>query len=140
MLLGYGYIRNNLVRLGGYPTHRNLANISFFFYFCFVFIYDQAEWRAYRDLAFRSRMRSTKIDINTSASLSRRKLWECVCTNLDLQNVKVIFITWLWARLVWRDGTDFTHTQKYIIPLTEPARLSGYFFHINIQPVTNTSP
>ena len=77
MLLGYGYMRNNLVRLGGYPTHRGVADMSCFFYF--VFKYDQAEWRAYRDLVFRIEMRWTKLDIKTSASLSRQKLWECVC-------------------------------------------------------------
>ena len=43
MLLGYGYMRNNLVRLGGYPTHGDVADMSYFFYFYFVFIYDQAE-------------------------------------------------------------------------------------------------
>ena len=47
MLLGYGYMRNNLVRLGGYPTHGGVADMSYFFYFYFVFIYDQAEWRAF---------------------------------------------------------------------------------------------
>ena len=57
MLLGYGYMRNNLVRLGGYPTHRDVPDMSYFLYFYFVFINDQAEWRAYRDLAFRSEMR-----------------------------------------------------------------------------------
>ena len=37
MLLGYGYMRNNLVRLGGYPTHRDVADMSYSFYFYFVF-------------------------------------------------------------------------------------------------------
>ena len=60
MLLGYGYMRNNLVRLGGYPTHRDVADMSYFFYFHFVFIYDQAEWRAYRDLAFRNEMNKNR--------------------------------------------------------------------------------
>ena len=39
MLLGYGYMRNNLVRLGEYPTHRDVADMSnlfYFFYFMFV--------------------------------------------------------------------------------------------------------
>ena len=35
--------------------------------------------------------------------------------------------------LVWRDGTDFTSTQKYIILLAKPAHLLRYFFHINTQ-------
>ena len=43
MLLGYDYMRNNSVRLGGYPTHRAVADISYFFYFYFVFKYDQVE-------------------------------------------------------------------------------------------------
>ena len=42
-LLGYSYMRNNLVRFGGYPTHRDVADVSYFFYFYFAFIYDQAE-------------------------------------------------------------------------------------------------
>ena len=43
-------------------------------------------------------------------------------------------------RLVWQDGIDFTSSQKYIILLTEPARLSAYFFHINTKLESNTSP
>ena len=54
------------------------------------------------------------------------------------KELNLFFITWLC--LVWRDGTDFTLTQKYIILLTEPARLSAYFFHINTQLERNTSP
>ena len=42
--------------------------------------------------------------------------------------------------LVWQVGTDFILTQKYIILPTEPARLSGYFFHIDTQLENNTSP
>ena len=36
--LRYGYVRNNLARLSGYPTHRDVAYISNLFYFHFVFI------------------------------------------------------------------------------------------------------
>ena len=43
MLLGYGYMRKNLVCLGGYPTHRDFADMSYFFYFYFMFLYDQAD-------------------------------------------------------------------------------------------------
>ena len=75
--------------------------IFLLFLFC-VYIWSSGMTR------FRSKMRWTKIDINTSASLSRRKLCQCVCTNLNKQKVKLIFTTWLWARLVWRDGADFT--------------------------------
>ena len=39
LLLGYGYKRNNLARLGGYPAHQNVADMSDFFYFDFVFIW-----------------------------------------------------------------------------------------------------
>ena len=38
MLLGYGYMRNNLVHLGGYPTHRDVAGMSNLFYFYSVFM------------------------------------------------------------------------------------------------------
>ena len=36
-------MRNNLVRLGEHPIHRDVADMSYLFYFYFVFIYDQAE-------------------------------------------------------------------------------------------------
>ena len=36
LLLGYGYKRNNLARLGGYPAHQNVADMSDFFYFDFI--------------------------------------------------------------------------------------------------------
>ena len=41
--------------------------------------------------------------------------------------------------LVWRDGADFTSTQRYIILLTESVRLLGFFFHINTHLESNTS-
>ena len=36
MLLGYGYMKNSLVCLAGWSTHRDVANISdlFYFFFC----------------------------------------------------------------------------------------------------------
>ena len=34
---------DNLVRLEGYATHRDVADMSYFFYFYFVFKYDQVE-------------------------------------------------------------------------------------------------
>ena len=40
MLLGYGYMRNNLVRLGGYPTHRDVAGKYLLFLLC---LYDQRD-------------------------------------------------------------------------------------------------
>ena len=40
LLLGDDYMRNNLARLRGYPTHGDVADMSDLFYFCFVF-YDQ---------------------------------------------------------------------------------------------------
>ena len=83
MLLGYGYMRNNFVRLGRYPTHRNDADMSNLFYFYFVFIWLIGMMRFYWDLAFQSEMGWTKIDINTVANLSRQKLCECVFTNLN---------------------------------------------------------
>ena len=38
LLLEYGYMKNNLVRLDGYHTHRDVADMSNLFYFHFVFI------------------------------------------------------------------------------------------------------
>ena len=66
-----------------------ICQISFIF---ILSLYDQVGWHAYRDLAFRSQMGRIKNDINTSASPARRKLYECVCTNLNWQRVKLIFI------------------------------------------------
>ena len=37
MLLGYGHMRNNLVHLGGYPTHRDVTDMSNLFCFHSVF-------------------------------------------------------------------------------------------------------
>ena len=36
MLLEYGYMRNNLLRLGGYPTHQDVADMSNRYCFDFV--------------------------------------------------------------------------------------------------------
>ena len=38
MLLGHGFMRDKLVRFGGYPTHGDVADMSNLFYFYFVFI------------------------------------------------------------------------------------------------------
>ena len=82
MLLEYGYMRNNLVHLGGHPTDQDVADMSDLFCFYFVFIWSRW-WRAYQDLTFQTEMGWTKIDVNTSGSLSRQKLCKCVCTNLN---------------------------------------------------------
>ena len=54
--------------------------ISFVFILC---LFDQAGWRAYSGLAFGSEIGWTKININTLVGLARRKLCECVYTNLN---------------------------------------------------------
>ena len=41
MLSGYGYMRNNSVHLGGYPTHWDVADLSNLFYFYSVFIWSR---------------------------------------------------------------------------------------------------
>ena len=38
LLLGYGYMKNNLAHLGGYLTDQNVADMSDHFHFYFVFI------------------------------------------------------------------------------------------------------
>ena len=38
LLLEYDYVRNSLPRLGGYPTHGDVVDMSNLFYFHFVFI------------------------------------------------------------------------------------------------------
>lgn len=73
LLLGYGYKRNNLARLGGYPAHQNVADMSDFFYFDFVFIWLRrgvgggrgGGWRSYWDLSFWSQVGWTKINVKT---------------------------------------------------------------------------
>ena len=81
-LLGYGYLRENLIDLGGYSTRWMLliCQISFIFILC---LYDQGGWLPDGDLAFRSEIGRTKININISGSLSRQKFCKCVSTNLN---------------------------------------------------------
>ena len=38
LLFKYGYMRSNLARLGAYPTHRDVADMSNLFYFYFGFV------------------------------------------------------------------------------------------------------
>ena len=45
MLLGYGYMRNNLVHLGGFPNHRDVADMSNLFYLYSVFIWSKGVMR-----------------------------------------------------------------------------------------------
>ena len=40
MFSRYGYMRNNLIHLGGYPTHRDVVDLSNLFIFILRF-YDQ---------------------------------------------------------------------------------------------------
>ena len=42
MLLGYGYMRNNLVHLRGYPTRRGVADMSNLYYCYCAFIWSRA--------------------------------------------------------------------------------------------------
>ena len=61
------YMRNNLACLGGYPTHLDVADVSKFFYFHFVFTWSRL---------------MTHLPISNSVNLARR-LCECLCTNLN---------------------------------------------------------
>ena len=47
------------------------------------------------------------------------------------KELNLFFITWLC--LVWRDGTDFTLTQKYVILLLSQPTYRHLFFHIKTQ-------
>ena len=74
---------------GIFHSRRCCWYTSNLFYFHFVF-YDKGWWRVYRNLAFRSKMTWTKININTLARVARQKLCKCVCTSLNQQRVKLI--------------------------------------------------
>ena len=92
LLLGYGYKRNNLARLGGYPAHQNVADMSDFFYFDFVFIWLRrrvggGDGGGRVTVLLRSKLlkpsgMNKNQCKNTSAGLVSRKLCElCLCTN-----------------------------------------------------------
>ena len=86
LLLGYGYKRNNLARLGGYPAHQNVADMSDFFYFDFVFIWLRRGVGRVTVLLRSKLLKPSGMNKNqcknTSAGLVSRKLCElCLCTN-----------------------------------------------------------
>ena len=82
MLLLECYMRNNLACLVGYPTHLDVSDISNLFYFHFVFTWSRAMTRLLTEIQFTS---------------LARWLCECLCTNLNYQRVKLVFIAWLWV-------------------------------------------
>ena len=69
MLLGYGYMRNNLVRLGG--------SLLFLFYVYMI----KGDGALTEVSPFEAKWDEQKTILNTSSSPSRQKLCECVCTN-----------------------------------------------------------
>ena len=82
MLLVYRSMRNNLVHLGGHSTHRDVADMSTLFCFYSALIWSRGMIRLPRS-HLSKQMGWTKIDINNSGSMSRRKLCKCVFTNLN---------------------------------------------------------
>ena len=83
LLLEYGYMRSNLGRLGGYPTHRDIIDMSSnLIYFRFVLIWSRGMTHFLR-YCFSKR---------ASASLARRKLHECVCTNLNKKELNLFLL------------------------------------------------
>ena len=121
MLLGYGYIRNNLVRLGGYPTHRNVANISFLFLFC-VYIWSIGMTRLSRSrLSKRNEMNKNRYK-HFSQPVNTKNM------RMHLYKLQLIFTRGYGHRLY--SYTKICYSTYWASPL------SGYFFHINIQLVT----
>ena len=83
MLLGYGYMRNSLVRLGDIPLAEMLLGYdkSLLFLLCVYMIKGDDALTARSHLSKRNEMNKNRL--NTLATLSRRKSREYLCTNLN---------------------------------------------------------
>ena len=104
------YMRNNLACLGGYLTHLDVADMSNLFYFHFVFTWS-SWWRAFRDPiqpAWRDGYANAYVPIYINKELHL-----------------------FWSRC-YEQVFSLARWNRFYIN-TEPARLSGYFFHTNTQ-------
>ena len=117
-----------LALLRGYPTPLDVSDILFYylFYFHFAFTWSRAMTRLLTEIQFYQPGETVMRMLMYQFKLTKSQ----ICFHQVAMNMC----------LVWWDGTDFISTQKYIILVTEPARLSGYFFHIKTQLENNTSP
>ena len=114
----------NLVHLREYPSHRDVVEMSNLFFFHYVFIWSRGMTRSPR---FRLSKRNEMNKI-TTASLARRKLYECVCTYLNQQIVKLIFITWLWTCVQSGGMKQTLYKHKIYFPAYWASPSIGIFF------------
>ena len=81
LLLEYGYIRSNFACLGVYPTHWHVADMSNLFYFHFEFTWSRGMTRLPNSRL--SKVNGLKKNWYKHFPQGRRKLYKCVCTNLN---------------------------------------------------------
>ena len=124
MLLGYGYMRNNLTCLGGYPTHRDIADMSNLFYSYSVFIWSKMMTRLPRSRLSKgngmnkNRYKHFRQPVETKIMQMRMYQFN-LAKNLFLsRGCKHVSSLARWNR----------HKN-----ITEPDSLLGHFFHINTQ-------
>ena len=124
LFLGYDYMRNQLGSLKGVSlSPRCCWNVKSLF-FHYVFIWSRGMTRSPR---FRLSKRNEMNKI-TTASLARRKLYECVCTYLNQQIVKLIFITWLWTCAQSGGMKQTLYKHKIYFPAYWASPSIGIFF------------
>ena len=127
MLFEYGYMRNSLVHLGGYPTYQDVADVSNLFYYCSVFIWSrgmkclQKSPLSKRNGMNKNRYKHFRQPVETKIMQMRMyqfKLTKNLFLSHGCQHVSSLV---RWNRL-------YRHKN-----ITEPDRLSRYFFHISTQ-------
>ena len=123
LLLGYGYMRNNLARLGGYPIHWGVADMSNLFYFHCVLMWSSRMTRLLRShLSKRNGMNRNRykhLSQPDETKIIIMHMYQFKLTNKELH----LFLSGGYE-------TDFILTQKYVILFTEPAHISRYFCSI----------
>ena len=89
-LLLFEYGRSKLACLGGYPTHRDVADMSDLFYCHFEFIWSRGVTRLPRSCL--SKWNGLNKNWYKHSSLARRKLYKCVYINLNFLCTNLNFL------------------------------------------------
>ena len=124
MLLGYGYMRNNLVHLGGYLTHQDVADMSNLFYFYSVLI-----WSRVMTCLPKSRLLKQN-GMKKNRYKHFRQPVETKLLQMGMYQFKLTKNLFL-SRDYEHVSGEMEQTLYRHKNITEAEGLSGYFFHIN---------
>ena len=131
MLLGYGSMRNNLVHLGGFPNHRDVADMSNLFYLYSVFIWSKEMMRLPRSRLFKRNGMNKNRYKHFRQPVERKIMQMRMCQFKLTKNLSFFGHEHVSSRLIWNrfyvDTKILLSQTAYwdIFPYKHPATMSS---------------